>query len=433
MLIFPPTKLHIDKWLVQSVRVSAFVLGLLIVAHVVFFFVYPWRTKETPFQTTRTVQKGRSALFAYESIGAGGLALHPRHALGWVSRLEDELALLAYNSRPDIPSKEAKLLISLKNGKETLALPNGKVLFLKEALLGKGLITSESTTGLWIKPILLENGAVLIEAGRKLVSKEGISGEEKGEFIVAPQGGIPARYNPMQQLYIKELKSARGFHQDLLIQKYGGREFGSWREKAVVELTSRISSYACFVSQGDYLLYDQGEWRVTALEELKSDQPIAFIKSTSGKGLEIEAWDETGFYPLQVKIEMEKPNRFQPKPETLPSGIRVRNATQVSCAFGKRRVILKQGDWILKTATGWRNLRKADEIENYLQHRLKGELFIFDGIEKEQGRLVMKGNFFDETRTQIQPISLPIDGDKPQGKTSRKRKPISSNLERRAA
>jgi hypothetical protein len=433
VLIFSPTKLHIDRWLHKSTRIAACALGMLALALGLFFIAYPWNSRETDAANREMKQKNAGALFAYEAIGSGGLALHPRHALGWVSRLADELALIAYNSRPDIESKNAKMLLSLKNGKELLTLSNGRTLFLKEAQQGKGLSSSETATGLWVKPILLENGAVLIETGRKLVSKEGKSGEEKGEFIVAPQGGIPARYNPTQQGFIKELKSGRSFPQDLLIQKYGGREYSPWREKAVFEMTRGSSSYACFVSSGDYLVYEEGEWRVVPFEELKKDQPIAHVKSISGKGLEIEAWDETGFYPLQVTIETEKPGRFQLKPDAMPSGIRIRSGTQVSCAFGKRRVILKQGDWLLKTTTGWRNLRRAEEIEQYLHHRIKGELLIFDSIEKEQGRLVMKGNIFDETRTQIQPFSLPIDGDKSPGKTTRKRKPISPNPERRAA
>ncbi len=380
-----------------------------------------------------SMQKGGRTFFPYEAIGSGAMALRPRHALGWVSRLAEELALIAYNSRPDIDAGEAKILISLKNGKQELTLSNGRTLYLKESEQGKGLNSSETATGLWVKPLLLENGAVLVEAGRKLVSKEGSSGEEKGQFIIAQQGGVPARYNPTQQEFAKEIKSARSFSQDLLIQKYGGREYAAWKDKAVLELTNGSKTYALFVSAGDYLLYNDGEWRIAAYEELSSALPVAYVKAANGKALEINVWDETGFYPVQIKVEMERQARLQLKAESMPSRIRLRSGTQVSCALGKRRVILKQGDWLLKTSSGWRNLRKVEEIEQYLNHRLKGELFVFDAIEKEQGRSVMKGHIFDETRTQAQPFSLPIDAEKPKAKTSRKRKPILSNGERKAA
>jgi hypothetical protein len=127
---------------------------------------------------------------------------------------------------------------------------------------------------------------------------------------------------------------------------------------------------------------------------------------------------------LQFKVEAAQEPRLQFKAEAMPSKIRLRSASQVSCALGKRRVILRVGDWLLKTPTGWRNLRRTDEIQSYLSHRLKGELLIFDAIEKEQGNWVMKGHLFDETRTQQLPLTLSIDAEKAQGKTSRKRKPF---------
>lgn len=432
MLIFSSSTFQIDRLLEHSARLSMLALGILSFLLLSLFFFYPFSSKES---LNREIEGGKKngTLFAYEAIGTGGLALHPRHALGWVSRLADELTLLAYNSRPDAISKEVKLLISLKHGKELLQLPNGKAFYLKENAQGKGLSLSNETTGLWIKPILLENGAVLMEARRKFILNEDRESEEKGEFVLAPQGGVPAQYHPLQQPFIQELKQAHGFSQDLLIQKYGDREYASWRDKAILELTHGTETYACFLSSGDFLSYEEGEWRIKSLKELKSDQPVAHVKTASSRGVELEVWDETGFSPLIVKIEVEKPVRFQFKPELLPTKIRLRNTHAVSCAFGKRRIILKKGDWLLKTPTGWRNLRRAEEIERYLHHRLKGELFIFDTIEKEQGRQVMKGNLFDETRTQSQPISLTIESEKAPGKASRKRKPISANSERRAA
>ena len=431
MDIFPPRSMHIDRWLKQSTQVAAIFVCWLGAVLILFCILYPMGSKEMSIPKEMAQKAGR-LLFSYEAIGSGGMALRPHHALGWVSRLADELVLIAYNSRPDVDAKETKVLIAMKNGKEQLAVPNGRTIYLKESEQGKGLHPSSDVTGLWAKPILLENGAVLIEAGRKLVSKDGQVGEEKGQFVVAGQAGVPSRYSPAGQPFAKELKSARVFFHDLLLQKYGGREYKSWCDKWVLQLESDHSTYACFVSAGDYLLYDKGEWQVSSLEDLKAERPVARVKGISGRAIEIEAWDEIGYCCLPMKIEMEKhEGRFPVKSETMPTAIRLRSGTQVSCALGKRRVILRQGDWLLKTSTGWRNLRRSEEIEQYLHHRLKGELFIFDFIEKEQGKTVMKGHLFDETRTQMQSISLPIETESNhQNKASRKRKPI---FDRRAA
>jgi hypothetical protein len=432
VLLISASTFHMDRWLKQSAKCASIVFCVFTGALALFSPFYP-RNAGDPYQEgIESIYKKDRTFFPYEAIGSGALALRARHALGWISRLADEVTLVAYNTRPDIDSREASILLSLKQGKQQLLLSNGSVLHLKESDQGKGLYSSETPTGLWVKPILLENGAVLVEAGRKLVSKDGLIGEEKGQFILAQEGGVPAQYNPTQQPFALQLKGARCFINDLLIQKYGGREYADRTAKSTLELAA-AGPYACFVAVGDYLLYEEGQWKVVGMEQLKGNLPIAHVKSASAKAIEVEIWDEAGFHPLFYKIPVFQPPRLQLKNEAMPSAIRFRNAIQVSCALGKRRVILKQGDWLLKSGTGWRNLRKKEEIEEYLNHRLKGELLVFDGIEKEQGRFLMKGQLFDETRTQVLPFSLPIESEKSQAKTARKRKPILPTTDRRVA
>jgi hypothetical protein len=53
-----------------------------------------------------------------------------------------------------------------------------------------------------------------------------------------------------------------------------------------------------------------------------------------------------------------------------------------------------------------------------LQHQIRGELFIFDSLEKDQGKVSLKGHLFDEMRTQLQPIAIPIAMDKKMGQAS---------------
>ena len=80
--------------------------------------------------------------------------------------------------------------------------------------------------------------------------------------------------------------------------------------------------------------------------------------------MELEVWDEKGFYPSLIKIELQSPSKVGAKPDFLPSSIRLRSSTQITCNLGKRRYILKEGDWMLKTSKGWRNLKKAKDIED---------------------------------------------------------------------
>ncbi|MES2122169.1 MAG: hypothetical protein V4492_05255 [Chlamydiota bacterium] len=422
MLILPRTKISVDDFLGSAVRLGGYALAALFCACALFFFFYPWGTDSVQETVFSRSQRSGALSYPYEAIGSGGLTLNRRHALGWVSRIADDLSLIAYNGRPNVPATEAQLLLNFKASRDQTLVLNGKPLFLQEMDQGKGLSISSEESGLWIKPILLENGTVLVEACRNLLTEEGSKIEEKGQFFMTAQGGVPARLNPSQEMFMLELKASQFHSSDFLIQKYGGTEYAGWRSRAVLELASGSRTYACFVAEGDYLCYRDGEWQVVAKEDLPEGRPVACVHSITGRVVQLEAWDAAGFHPLQLKIaESDRDSYFQIKPENLPAKVRLRSSTQVSCALGKRRVILRQGDWLLKTATGWRNVRKVDELQQLLYFRMKGELLIFDGIERQQGRLVMKGHCFNGSRTQMQPFSIPIESDKAPSKSKRKK------------
>ena len=84
-------------------------------------------------------------------------------------------------------------------------------------------------------------------------------------------------------------------------------------------------------------------------------------------------------------------------------------------------MLLKVGDWVLKTKRGWKRLKKSDEIDAYLNHHLVGDLFIFDALERKGGRVVLKGHFFNEMRTQKQKITVPIVSEKKAKRPKRKK------------
>lgn len=348
-------------------------------------------------------------LYPLDAIGSGPLALHPRLPLGWMSRIAEEVTILAFNSRPDAMQKEAKILLKLKEGTQIVA-SNGKQLFLQERTEGKRLAFSEEQTALWVKPILLDNGNVLMESGRRMISKEGqLLGEEKGEYVVSL---IKGAQQEKSILALEELKLARCIGHDALIMKYGGKEYASWRDKMKIEFAFDGRTYACFVGKGDLLQYKENEWRVISAEEINKNLPVARVVAILPKAVEIEGWDESGFVSVHTKITTAIPQQPLNNQELLPTGLRLRSSTQVSCLFGKKRLVIRKGDWIVRTATGVRNLKRAQEIEDYLFHRLKGELFIFDGIEKQQGKALLQGHLFDCMRLQATPVTIPIETEK---------------------
>ena len=152
---------------------------------------------------------------------------------------------------------------------------------------------------IWIKPILLENGRVLIEAGKKVGQLDASHGyEEKGQFVVLASGSSSRSGQPPStatQTALAHLKTAKCWGKDLLIEQYGGSEFGRWKAKYKIEFSQGASSYVAYVTAGDYLLWNEGAWEEHVLSEMSAGKPVALVREASPRGIELTAWDESGF------------------------------------------------------------------------------------------------------------------------------------------
>jgi len=418
LVILSPLKIEIERFFSLGALLG---LGIVVLSAIslAFFLIFSPGKLDLQGAQKRAMDLKPHSSFALEAIGTGGTTLNPKMAYGWASRVADDFTVLAYNSRPDVAKREASLLVSLGRGREQRVIPNGKAFFLQERAEGKGLMFSEEQTSLQVQPVLLDNGNILVEVVRKLISKEGqLVREEKSEYYTLPKG-----MHAMEKgSFVEELKTVRCLGSDMLIQKYGGSEFATWRDKIKIEFKKGSQNYACFVSSGDHLQYCDGEWRVVSLEKASRDLPLAYVKSATMRGVELQGWDDSGFFPLEIDVAAEQVVPLTVKLDAVPSALHLRSPTQVSCALGKKRMILKKGDWLLKTSIGWRRLSRKDELEACLYHRLKGELLIFDGIVKQQGQLVLSGHLFDENRTNVQPLSLLIESGKKADKSLKKRR-----------
>lgn len=341
-------------------------------------------------------------VISYAAIGTGSLSLSQPEFCTFAPQLREELLILAHNTRPDFQRKEAELLMQLKSTREQRAVVSGTPLYLKEE---ENLLKFSSTpTDFWVKPLIAESGDLLIVAGK---------GEEKAQWIASGSEHLGKRvgdrfWDKDSPSFLSGLREAKCWGLDLLVQQYAGKEHQLLRDKHKLILGNAVF----FVAPGDYLTWSNGSWSLCPLAESCQGTPLAYIKSISSRELEIDAWDVTGFQMYQIKVDLSHPTKMGVHADQLPSSIRLRTSSQVACTLGKRRLILKEGDWLLRTSAGWRKLKTAQEIEDCLLHKIMGELFIFDKLEKQQGKNVLHAHFFDEMRTQVQTLAIPILAEK---------------------
>ncbi len=152
----------------------------------------------------------------------------------------------------------------------------------------------------------------------------------------------------------------------------------------------------------DWLIWKDQKWQKCLAPE--KELPIAHIQSHSGKGLVLEGWDSDGH--VRISLNTATPPPFKMRGEDLFSSIRVRSEKQISCILEKQCMVLKVGDWVLKTSGRWKILRKEQEREAFLNGKLLGDLFVFEQILQKQGQKAIQGRLFNPGRTQMVSIEM---------------------------
>ncbi|MCI0382324.1 MAG: hypothetical protein L0207_04660 [Chlamydiae bacterium] len=201
------------------------------------------------------------------------------------------------------------------------------------------------------------------------------------------------------------LRSAKCWGVDILMNKYGGTSFDHAKKKMRLEFFEKDVAYLLFVKENDILIYESGRWKHQTIGREKN--PLVRIK-TINSHLEIEAFDSSGFCLFELKYLFQKPSKTLANPQQIFRSLKLRNHSQVSCFLGKQRMVLKPGDWILKSKNFWKKIKSGQELDQYLSYFSRGDLFIFDGLEKRGNQLFLTGHFFDEMRTQCEKIALPV-------------------------
>lgn len=423
MLMGRSPRITVEELLTWGLRFCGLSFAALLV---VFFLLFSFSGGKKKISLEMAI-KATPKEFNYAAIGKGALSLSAARSSHFLPWLGNEVLLLARNTRPGAEQSEPSFLVGLKSTGEERVVKMGEPIFLsavdKEKEGRKSVRLSTEPTALWIKPLSFSRSQTTFEVGRRLEDEK----EEKGQLVLNVSTDPGRRALSLRQKndapFVRTIREAKHWSRDRLLETYGGEGYRRLREKEKIQFMQDDKSYVCFVSSGDFLIWQDGRWRPVAAAEVSRSEPICQVKTASPRAVEIEAWDETGFYHLAQKVEAQFGGGAHSGKDTpLFSSIRMRNNSEVTCVAGKRRVVIREGDWLLKTSSGWRNLRSVEQIEECITHQLMGELFICDGFETVQGKTHMKGHFFDSMRTQVQTLSFPIAAEKKSMKNKERRR-----------
>lgn len=379
---------------------------------------------------------------AFEKIDAGILSLKWVEPKVSLPDLRNEVIFCRKNDRPDIDPSKALFHLSLRGSGESRSIAAKERLYLvyegdfsrlsprdlssvSPAPLfsdpghsfSKGNYTfspDNKPTPLWIELVRGESEGVEICTG--MTDEQGLpitSPAEVRYFTLRPQetqhnaavGWELGGYRVDATLLVRQ--KARWVGQDLFLEKHGGEDFADAIGRERVDFLDGPSPYSCFVRNGDFLVWKEGRW-MRAEATMETDKwPLLVVKKIDDKVMSFELWDCEGRGKLMLSLIRAHPQEKMPDITNEFKFVGAKTWAQFIVENNSERLLLKPNDWLVFTSEGgWQKIESPQQVDDYVEQRLKGPLFILDKMVKKNGHQVLVGHLFNCSRTEIQEVEL---------------------------
>lgn len=179
---------------------------------------------------------------------------------------------------------------------------------------------------------------------------------------------------------LRILADGRWLGRDLVQKRYG---------VSVHWVRLRTGAMAC--EEGGLWSFSEGRWQRGGEGDC-----LARLVAVKGDHLEWEGWDGD----LYVRFRMSFGGEIGWNRQELWSQVRIRSLQQMRGFCERQALAVRVGDWVIKREGIWKILRKPVEREAFLRGEMWGELFIFEGIEKQGKQFIGKGTLFSASRTE---------------------------------
>ena len=356
---------------------------------------------------------------AYVAIGQPLLSLNYVAPKMQLPDLRNTLVYYGQNGRPDATSEHPLLHMGL-SGKETAfaVMDMGDKTYLIYGKEGHYLFSPDNReTSLWFETeqkgddlairvcMVDENGepvntpashASFTLKEREYARVNGLNnkGWELGQWRV--DGTLLAR------------QRARWFGIDRFIEKHGGNEYREHIGKQRIDFSDQEENYSVYLEVGDLLAWDGKRWEEVESGAESRGRPLLVTKKVDERLINFELWDIDGRRKVSLNLlksmETWMPNNFQDEFRFL--GARTRS--QYVFAVDDEKMLLRPDDWLLLTNDGWKKLNTIEEIDDYVERKETGVLFVFEGMAKNDDQQMLRGTIFNPTRTESHELDLPV-------------------------
>lgn len=356
---------------------------------------------------------------AYDQIGEPLLSLEfvpPRMQL---PDLRQKLNYYGQNSRPDA-NKDSSMM-HFNTGNQTVSVAPSQPLYLQYDKSGNAgsyrFSPNNKKTSLWIEAVPEEKEASVLV---RMI-------DENGEIVASPYeyesfqlkekeftrfGGKPweiGKWRVDGTLLARQ--RAKWYGVDKFLERHGGEEFEDISGKNRIDFSDDEIPYSVFVNEGSTLIWNGERWAGVEPGDNSKGYPLLVVKKVDERLMNLELWDVEGKKKIALNLLKSMENWV---PQNLQQDFKflgARTRSQFVFEVDDEKMLLSPHDWLLLTDEGWKKLNTLDEIDDYVDLKDKGTLFVFDGVMRVGDQQVLKGAMYNSTRTKVHDIDLPVQKD----------------------
>jgi hypothetical protein len=356
---------------------------------------------------------------AYQAIGTACLQLKYAPVYLQLPDLRNILIYSGKNGRPDA-KVEREVFHFLFNGSPTtasIAVNEPLYLFYDRTKLPSQYTFSPNNekTALWIKAFTDGQDAIVSlfmeDNEGHLIQKPQQHAQfrlaEKDNFrIAAGRNWDIGKWRVDGTLLVRQKACWKG--PDAFLERHGGEEFAAMAGKQRIDFTDEESSYSVYVGLNDNMIWDGQKWKVATVGDETLKYPLMTIKKIDDRLMTFELWDVSGKGKAILNLVKTNDPLMGNDTQKNFKCLGARTRSQYIFEMDGQRILLTPKDWLLRTPEGWIKLSTVQEIDDYVERRLQGPLFVFDGVISREGRQMLLGSLFNPARTERQEIELPV-------------------------
>ena len=335
--------------------------------------------------------------------------------------LRNYLVYHGRNGRPDANENRTTLHFAFTSNVNVSSVTPGEKLYLtydRSKTPNQYVFSPQNTpTSLWIEATAQGNEAVVAvrmkgEQGEVITEPQTHAqlrlGEKEGHARAGAKNWEMGKWRVDGSLLVRQKASWKGV--DLFLERHGGEEFKSYQGKHRIEFNHDEAGepYSLYLAVNDSIIWNGSRWKVVEPGENSLNHPLMVVKKIDERIMGFELWDVDGKGKIVLNlVKAHEPWAGQVAQKSFEC-LGARTRSQYIFEIDKQRILLSPKDWLLQTEEGWVKLTTPQEVDEYVERKKIGLLFILSEATQKEGHQILTGVIFNSGRTEMQEIEIPI-------------------------